>query len=81
MENNKKVSIGNYLYISFVGQNKEKVILFNDKLQIKFANINNKQEKKLFIIESVALGAKKSFLAKALNVSRQSIDNYLSILT
>lgn len=79
MENNKKVSIGNYLYISFVGQNKEKVILFNDKLQIKFANINNKQEKKLFIIEAVELGAKKSFLAKALNVSRQSIDNYLSV--
>ncbi|MBT5528180.1 MAG: hypothetical protein HOK35_03395 [Cytophagia bacterium] len=35
--------------------------------------------KRLFIVEAVELGAMKSRLASALEISRQTIDNYLGI--
>ncbi|MBL0701852.1 MAG: hypothetical protein JJV91_00015, partial [Desulfosarcina sp.] len=46
---------------------------------VKQANLKDRVEKKLFIIDAIALGAQKSRLANALEISRQSIDNYLEI--
>lgn len=44
---------------------------------LKESNLNDKVEKKLFIIEAITLGAMKSRLASALGISRQTIDNYI----
>ncbi len=44
---------------------------------IKQANFSDKVGKKLFIIEAVKLGANQSKLANALNISRQTIHNYI----
>jgi len=46
---------------------------------LKESNLNDKVEKKLFIIEAITLGAMKSRLASALGISRQTIDNYIDI--
>ena len=46
---------------------------------VKKAKLKDRVKKKLFIIEAIALGAKKFKLAHALGINRQSIDNYLKI--
>jgi hypothetical protein len=47
---------------------------------VKKVNLSDKIRKKIFIVEALELGAQKSRLAKALNISRQSIDNYQGIM-
>jgi len=54
-------------------------VLYRNREFLKEANLTDKVEKKLFIIEAVKLGAMKSRLASALSISRQTIDNYLDI--
>jgi hypothetical protein len=46
---------------------------------IKHAELNDRTARKLFIVEAVILGAKKSRLATALKISQQAIDNYLEV--
>jgi hypothetical protein len=46
---------------------------------VKKAKLKDRIERKLFIVEAVTLGAKKSRLAAALKISRQTIDNYLDV--
>lgn len=48
-----------------------------DKRLIKKAKLSDKIEKKLFVVEAIALGAKQVALANALKMSRQTIHNYL----
>lgn len=72
--------IGNDLSIKVIGsKNRGSVQLYCHGQLIKMASFRDKVEKRLFIVEVINLGAKKSYLAKALNCSRQGIDNILNI--
>jgi len=69
--------IGNRLYFKFTDGNKTIVTLFHNDVLVKIIDLSDQVAKRIFIVETVELGAKKSHLAEALNISRQSIDNYL----
>lgn len=56
---------------------KQKAILFRNGTFIKTANLLQNDEKRLFVVEAAELGANKTKLARALNISRQTIHNYL----
>jgi len=69
--------IGANLFLVFNRRNKHLVILKKSDVVVKKADLSDKPAKKLLIITAVELGATKSRLATALNISRQTIDNYL----
>lgn len=71
------ISIGHRLYLKFHESDQKKVALFNNDIRIKSIDLSDKTARRLFIVEAVELGANKSRLAKALQISRQTIDNYL----
>ena len=77
-ENNTK-SIGYRLYLEFKGKEKQRVNLYHNLTHIKTVDLSDKVAKKLLVIEAVELGATKRLLAMALNISRQTIHNYLEI--
>ena len=64
--------IGNRLYFKFNDGNKSIVTLFHNDVLVKSIDLSDQVAKRIFIIEAVELGAKKSHLAEALNISRQS---------
>jgi hypothetical protein len=50
--------------------------LYNNRTLIKTVDLSDRVAKRLFVVEAVEMGATKSRLAKALQISRQSIHNY-----
>ncbi len=78
-DDKNKFSVGNGLILTLKDDYPLTAVLHRNKEVIKKANLNDKVEKKLFIIEAVELGAMKSKLASALSISRQTIDNYIDI--
>ena len=54
-----------------------KANLVRDRLVIKTVDLSDKVAKRIFVVEAVELGAMKSRLASALDMSRQTIDNYI----
>ena len=79
MEYNNKVRVGKYLDLAFADKDKENIYLFDGNTIVKYLENPDKTERKLFVIDAIKLGAQKSLLAKALGISRQTIDNYLNI--
>lgn len=73
------ISVGNRITVAYAGTSNKNIILFNDKVLIKQISSSDKLAKKLFILDAVDLGAKKTELAKALNITRQTINNYVNI--
>jgi hypothetical protein len=71
-------SIGHRLHIKFAGDKGTCVSLFNNDVLVKSIDLSDSVAKRLFIVEAVELGAIKIHLAEALQISRQSIDNYLN---
>lgn len=71
------ISIGHRLYLKFHETDQEKVTLFHNDIRIKSIDLSDRTATRLLIVEAVELGAVKSRLAKALKISRQTIDNYL----
>jgi hypothetical protein len=69
--------IGTNLSLVFNRRNKHLVTFKNRDVIIKQVDLSDKPSKKLLIIEAVQLGAVKSRLAEALNISRQTIDSYI----
>ncbi len=70
------VSIGRGLLLK-IGQGvKPRVSLYRNETFLKEADFSDKVAKRLFVLEAVDFGANKSYLATALNISRQSIHNY-----
>jgi len=69
--------IGANLSLVFNRKNKHLVTLKNRDVIVKKVDLSDKPAKKLLIVEAVELGATKSRLAKALNISRQTVDNYI----
>jgi hypothetical protein len=74
-----KFAVGNGLILTLREGHPLTAVLHRNREFLKEANLNDKVEKKLFVIETVKLGAMKSRLASALSISRQTIDNYLDI--
>ena len=60
-------------------QEKQKVTLYRKATSIKKVDLSDKVAQRLFVVETVELGANQSKLALALNISRQTIHNYLEI--
>jgi hypothetical protein len=82
-ENNKeknKFAIGHGLILELRERYPQSALLFVQGVMVKKVNLSDKIRKKIFIVEALELGAQKSRLAKALNISRQSIDNYQGIM-
>jgi len=69
--------IGANLSLVFNRKNKHLVIFKNRDVIIKQVDLSDKPSKKLLIVDAVESGAVKSRLAEALNISRQTIDNYI----
>ena len=69
--------IGANLSLVFDTRNKNLVTFKNRETIIKKVDLSDKPAKKLLVIDAVGLGATKMLLADALNISRQTIHNYI----
>ena len=77
---NKRIPLGNGIAIELLGRQgvkPTKAILFRQGVMVKNVILRDTVAKRLFIVDAVSLGAKKSYLADALGISRQTIDNLL----
>jgi len=70
-------NIGSGFTIEIIGSYKQKAILYRKGTQIKTVDLSDRVAKRLFVVETVESGAMQSRLALALNISRQTIHNYL----
>jgi hypothetical protein len=75
--NNNIKKIGTNLFLIFNSRNKQLVTLKKSDVIVKKIDLSDKPAKKLFVIDAVELGATKSLLADGLNISRQTIHNYI----
>lgn len=78
-EKNKFV-VGNSLILEVKEDYPKRALLYLQGIMIKKVNFSDKVRKKIFVVEALELGAMKSRLAAALNISRQTIDNYQGIM-
>lgn len=69
--------VGYRLYIKFKDKSKSKADLYHNETWVKTVDLSDSVAKRLFIVEAVELGARQTRLADALNLSRQTIHNYL----
>ena len=76
-KNDNTKTIGANLSLVFNKRNKHLIILKNRDIIVKKVDLSDKAAKKVFIVDVVESGATKSLLAEALNISRQTIDNYI----
>ena len=76
-KNDNTKMIGANLSLVFNRRNKHLVTLKNLDIIVKKVDLSDKPAKKLLVVDAVALGATKSRLADAINISRQTIDNYI----
>lgn len=80
---NKQIPLGAGLSLELfgtLGKKPTKVYLYRQGVFIKDVDLSDNVAKRLFIVDAVKLGAKKSYLAKALDISRQTIDNQLGVV-
>jgi len=71
--------IGVRLSLKFSKANPSKVSLYKNGTLIKTVDLSDRVAKRLLVVEAVEMGATKIRLAKALQISRQSIHNYIEI--
>ena len=69
--------IGANLSLVFNRSDKHIVTLKNQDIIVKKVDLSDKTAKRVFVVDTVELGATKSRLADALNISRQTIHNYI----
>ena len=72
-------NLGNGLILKIDKNDSKIVTLWRHGTFIKKADLSDKVEKRLFIVEVVELGAIQYRLSRALDISRQSIHNYREI--
>ena len=75
-DNSNIVSIGSGLAIEY-NKIKDWARLYRNGQIIKQADFNDHTAKKIFIVETVELGGIQTKLAEVLEISRQSIHNYV----
>ena len=77
-ENTPQFSLGGDLHLRVKDSAAKKIaLLYRKGNLIKMVNLSDKVAKKLFVVETVEFGAMKSYLATALQISRQTVDNYI----
>ncbi|MFN2358794.1 MAG: hypothetical protein ABR534_13765, partial [Desulfotignum sp.] len=72
-----EVFIGGRLFLKFNKSNPNNVWLYNRHTLIKIVDLSDRVAKRLLVVEAVEMGAVKTRLAKALQISRQTIHNYV----
>ena len=72
----ERYNIGRDLVLTVSGQT---AMLYRASMYVRTVDLSDKTARKLFIVEIVEEDAMKSRVAQALNISRQTIDNYLAI--
>ena len=77
--NKKRSSLGNNIFIEVKSKYPRSAYLYRQDLLIKQVVLSDKIAKRIFIVESIELGAMKSRLASVLEISRQTIDNLLGV--
>ena len=77
-KNWEKVGPDLYLEQKFVDK-KKRFYLYRGEYLIKTAVRSDQVEKKIFMIEAVELGAKKALLARAMNISRTTLNQNIKI--
>jgi hypothetical protein len=78
----KRISLNAGLSLELLGGQGKKAsraILYRQGVFVKDVDLKDRVAKRLFIVDAVDLGARKSYLAAALGISRQTIDNLLEI--
>ena len=78
----KRIPLGSGLFIEVLGghgKKPSKVILYRKGVLVKDVDLKDRVAKRLFIVDTVDLGASKLYLATALGISRQTIDNHLAV--
>ena len=76
-EDNAVRYIGRRLYLTFKDESETLAALYHNDVLVKTADLTDKVAKRFFVVEAVELGATKTRLADALDISRQTIHNYL----
>jgi len=76
-QQNNGVEIDNGFILEY-NSKKEIARLYRRGQFIRQADFNDRLEKKLFIIDAVEQGCNQTKLASALNISRQTINNYIN---
>lgn len=71
-----EVFIGGRL-LKFNKSNPNSACLYNHHTLIKIVDLSDRVAKRLLVVEAVEMGAIKTRLAKALQISRQTIHNYV----
>ena len=74
-----RIPLGNNIFIEIKSKYPRSAYLYRQDLLIKQVVLSDKIAKRIFTVEAVELGAIKSRLALALEMSRQTIDNLLGI--
>ncbi len=75
----RPIALGKGLRLVFDTERETRAVLYRGDFPIKTVDLGDKVAKKLFITEAIELGANQSRLAKALNISRQTLHNYRQI--
>ena len=75
-----RFAIGHGLVLEMGERYPQSVLLFVQGVMVRKVDLSDRIRKKLFILEALELGAQKSRLAKALSISRQTIDNYQGVM-
>ena len=73
------IALGKGLRLEFENPREGRAVLYRGDFPIKTVDLGDKVARKLFITEAMELGATQSRLAKALDVSRQTLHNYREI--
>ena len=79
IEQKNKINLAGGLDIIIEEEPYPKATLYRQGIIIKVADLSDRVAKRLFVVEAIELGAIKRRLAEALDISRQTIDNYLDI--
>lgn len=69
--------LGNHIALKFVGANKTTVALFHHSQPLKTVDLTDGVAKRLLVVELVELGAIQTRVATTLDISRQTIHNYI----
>jgi len=76
-EDEATYNVGHCLYVTFRDKGRTKADLYHSETLVKTADLSDSVAKRLFVVEAVEFGAIQTQLADALNLSRQTIHNYL----
>jgi hypothetical protein len=72
-----KTSLGSGLVLEMIEGRPRRAVLHKHGVFMKEVDLSDKTAKRFFVVQAVQLGAIQSRLASALEISRQSIHNYL----